>query len=175
MLIVFGGLPGTGKTTLAREVSRRCEAFYLRIDTIEQSIRAADVSHRQIGAAGYAVAMALTRENIAVGRVVVADAVNPVAEARVAWRDIATKLAVPLMEIEVVCSDACEHRRRVESRISDIDGLVPPTWEEVLQRHYEPWNEDHWVIDTSVTGADEAVAAICARMQCATRNIEPGS
>src|SRR5882757_742336 len=106
MLIVFGGLPGTGKTTLAREVSRRCEALYLRIDTIEQSIRAADVSRRQIGAAGYAVAMALARDIVAIGRVVVADAVNPVAEARMAWRDIATKLAVPLVEIEIVCSDA---------------------------------------------------------------------
>jgi predicted kinase len=172
MLVVFGGLPGTGKTTIAREVARRRAAFYARIDTIERSIRSANVLGGEIGAAGFAVAMGLARENLAAGQVVVADAVNPVPEAREAWRDIAAKLSAPLIEIEVVCSDRQEHRRRVEARSSAantagntaIVGLVSPTWDEVLAGHYVPWTEDHWVIDTSVATADEAVAAVCARM-----------
>ena len=64
-LIVFGGLPGTGKTTLSREVARRCGAVYLRIDSIEQSIRA--TMPVEMGAAGYAVAMALARQNLSIG------------------------------------------------------------------------------------------------------------
>jgi len=44
VLIVFGGLPGTGKTAIARELSRRLGASYVRIDTIEQSLRAKWVS-----------------------------------------------------------------------------------------------------------------------------------
>ena len=39
-LIAFGGLPGTGKTVIAREVARGANAVYLRIDSIEQAIRA---------------------------------------------------------------------------------------------------------------------------------------
>ncbi|WP_371126640.1 AAA family ATPase [Variovorax sp. EL159] len=35
MLIVLGGLPGTGKTTIAREIVARSRAVYLRIDAIE--------------------------------------------------------------------------------------------------------------------------------------------
>lgn len=38
MLIVMGGLPGTGKTTLARLLAARIGAVHLRVDTIEQAI-----------------------------------------------------------------------------------------------------------------------------------------
>ncbi|MER6141898.1 AAA family ATPase [Streptomyces sparsogenes] len=38
MLIVIGGLPGTGKTTLARLLAARIGAVHLRVDTIEQAI-----------------------------------------------------------------------------------------------------------------------------------------
>ncbi|WP_381562023.1 hypothetical protein [Streptomyces eurythermus] len=38
MPIVIGGLPGTGKTTLARPPAARLGAVRLRIDTIEQAI-----------------------------------------------------------------------------------------------------------------------------------------
>ena len=38
MLIIFGGLPATGKTTIARDLARQLGATYLRIDTIEHAI-----------------------------------------------------------------------------------------------------------------------------------------
>ena len=43
MLIAFGGLPGVGKTTLAKALAKRQAAVYLRIDTIEQAVRDGDV------------------------------------------------------------------------------------------------------------------------------------
>ena len=39
MLIIFGGLPGTGKTAIARELARQIGAVHLRIDSIEQVIQ----------------------------------------------------------------------------------------------------------------------------------------
>lgn len=39
MLIIFSGLPGCGKSTIARALAKRLGAVYLRIDTIEQAIR----------------------------------------------------------------------------------------------------------------------------------------
>jgi predicted kinase len=52
-LIVFGGLPGTGKTTIARELTRRLGATYLRIDAIEQTLRGAG---HAVGPMGYVIA-----------------------------------------------------------------------------------------------------------------------
>jgi predicted kinase len=88
MLIVFSGPPRTGKTTLARELAASRSATYLRIDTIERAIRNAQVLAADIGPAGYCVALALAESNLAIGRVVIADCVNPVAKSRNAWRTI---------------------------------------------------------------------------------------
>ena len=39
ILYIFSGLPGTGKTTLSQKLCKKIDAFYLRIDTIEQTLR----------------------------------------------------------------------------------------------------------------------------------------
>eukprot|EP01133_Synstelium_polycarpum_P001929 gene1929-2209_t len=141
MLIVFSGLPGTGKTTIAKALAGQSGAVYLRIDTIEQAIRDAGFLEQGVGSSGYQVANALALSNLLLGRTVVVDCVNPVAESRQAWRDTALSAGMPLVNIQVVCSDPHEHQRRVESRTSDIPGLTPPTWQSVLAHEYEPWAE----------------------------------
>ena len=160
MLVVFGGLPGTGKTTLARQVADRLGATYLRIDTIEQALRSSLALPDDVGPAGYEIAYAVCADNLAFGRTVVADCVNPLQVTRAAWREVAARAASPIFEIETVCSDQAEHRRRVESREIDVPGLVPPTWAAVVARDYEPWSGPRMVVDTAITTTAEAVSAI---------------
>ena len=160
MLIVFSGLPGTGKTTLAKALAARLGAVYLRIDSIEQALRSAKVLAHDVGPSGYTVANAMALDNLRLGRTVVADCVNPVQESRLAWRDVAAQTDAPLLDIEVVCSNLQEHRRRVESRRSDVPGLQPPNWESVLAHEYEPWAKAPLVLDTALLSVEQALAAI---------------
>ena len=160
MLIVFSGLPGTGKTTISHRLASRLDAIYLRVDAIEQAIRNAEVLADDVGRSGYLVAIALAQSNLGLGRRVIIDCVNPVAESREAWREVATRAGVPLVDIEVVCSDARVHRRRVETRTVDVPGLKPPTWLSVLQHDYEAWGEGPLWLDSALISPDEAVDAI---------------
>ncbi|MDQ0072317.1 putative kinase [Variovorax boronicumulans] len=156
MLIVLSGLPGSGKTTVARELVGRLSAVYLRIDAIEQALVSAKVLAGEVGSAGYEVAYALARSNLALGLTVVADCVNPLPVTREAWRAVASRV----LEVEIVCSDVAEHRRRVELRTPDIPGHALPDWASVLRHDYAPWTTDRLVIDTAIVSANDAAQRI---------------
>jgi predicted kinase len=154
LLIIFSGRSGAGKTTIARALARSVGAVLLRIDSIEQALRATGV---RVEEEGYRVAHAVASDNLRLGRTVIADCVNPWPLTREAWRRVATDAGARFLDVEIVCSDRDEHRRRVESRVADIAGHVLPTWQDVLDRDYRPWDGERLVIDTSVLSVDEAV------------------
>lgn len=134
VLVVVGGLPATGKSTIATALARRTSASYLRIDRIEQAIVAWSTLSHPVGPVGYAVAHAVAREQLELGLDVIVECVNPTALTRNAWLGTAEAAAAELVEVEVICSDKDEHRRRSEVRSSDVEGLVKPTWTAILER-----------------------------------------
>lgn len=140
VLVVFVGRPGTGKTTLARLASAELTATHLRIDAIEAAIVRSGVVVPPLSPVGYAIAHEIAAASLRAGADVVVDAVSGVPEARAGWVALAAAAGVQLRFIELVVTDAAEHRRRVENRRSDIEGLVVPTWEQVVSLIYEPWD-----------------------------------
>ena len=96
------------------------------------------------------------------GRTVIGDSVNPWMLTRNAWRDAGLRARARVVEIETICSDVEEHRRRVETRAKEVPGLILPDWHAVIERDYHMWDRDHVTIDTadhSVTTCVELIRA----------------
>lgn len=120
-LIVVGGLPGVGKTTVCRQVLGLRPMAWLRIDSIEQALRdSGELLPAAPGGAGYAVAGAVARDVLAAGGGVLAECVNPLPLTRRLWETTAADLGCAFLGVELVCSDTGEHRRRVEGRSSEL-------------------------------------------------------
>ena len=157
VLIIFGGLPRAGKTSIAKELACHLGGVYLRIDPVEQAIRGSGVADKSLYDMGYRVSYSVAEDNLRLGRTVIADSVNPLQLTRDAWIDVADRAGADAVEVEITCSDLKQHRQRVETRVVDIEGLRPPTWQEVVARQYQPWNREHIVIDTAGRSVAESV------------------
>jgi len=158
-LFIFAGLPGSGKTELSQYLAGRVGAFHLRIDTIEQALR--DLCEISVEGEGYRLAYRIAADNLRLGLSVVADSCNPIALTRREWQEVAEIEGAKSINIEVICSDSAEHRRRVESRKPAIPTLELPTWEEVVRREYQPWDESRITIDT----AGRSLEASCTELR----------
>ncbi len=162
VLVVVGGLPATGKSTVASALARQAGFAFVRVDRIEQAIIDTAGLRQPLGPVGYTVAYGVAAEQLRHGVSVVAECVNPLGVTRDAWRDVAAGHGARLVEVELVCTDQAAHREQAQTREVDIPGLRLPDWEQITSREYEPWDRGHLVIDTATRTPAEAVAAILA-------------
>lgn len=161
-LIVFAGLPGSGKSTVAEGLSRSLSIPLFSIDPIEAAMWRDGLARAETGIAAYGVAIALADEHLRLGHSVIVDAVNPVEAPRAAWRSLAAKYRAGLKIIECVCADEAVHRMRIEARIRNIDGMPEVSWARVLQRRaeYQPWTDQRLTLDTSVEPPERLLTTV---------------
>jgi len=160
LLIAFAGLPGSGKSAVARELALRTGAIWLRLDSIEQAIKDSGVVPGDLRDAGYRAAQAVAADNLRLGRDVVADCVNDWKIARDGWQAVGLRAGVEVVWVEIVCSDPVEHRRRVETRVSQVPDLELPDWQAVIEREYHDWDRERLTVDTAGRDASASVEIV---------------
>jgi predicted kinase len=163
-LILMGGLPGAGKSTVAGGLAAELDVTVLSADTVQAALHRAGIAESAAGVASYVVLEALAEKQLEHGRSVLVDAVNPVEAARSMWRALAERRGAALRIIEIVCSDVALHRSRVEARVRNIPGLDELTWARVERRmaNYDAWTGERLVLDSAIADPPTLVAQALA-------------
>ncbi len=164
VLIAFAGLPGTGKSTIAKMLARAIGAVYLRVDAIEGALRSLDPG-RAIGPEGYDIAAALAVSNLETGRDAIVDCVNPWPLTREGFRQAARRAHAEFLGVEIVCADAGLHRERLEGRMNDLPGVPKVEWSAVVARDYRRWDDADIRVDTAATSASQAAEILASRVR----------
>lgn len=161
-LIAMAGLPGVGKSTVARALAQRLPAVLVNVDDVESALIRAEFERSfATGLAAYLVAEQVARANLALGRHVVVDAANYVTYARNIWTSLAREHGVPLLFVEVVCTDLAAHAERLADRPA-VPGLPRLTFDDVVVRYAEtePWGrEPRWLVNTATELDHDAIFA----------------
>jgi predicted kinase len=152
-LIVFSGLPGTGKSTLAEAVGMDLGIPVFAKDWLEATLLRSGLNpmreDKSLGFVGYELLTILAERQLMLGQSVVIDSVAASQTIRDAWRQLAEQYHADWRVIECFCSDESLHRTRLKGRKRDIPGWHELEWSEVerVKRYYTPWTGERLVLD----------------------------
>lgn len=168
-LIAMAGLPGVGKSTVARGLAVRFPAVLVNVDEVESALVRAEFERSfATGLAAYLVAEQVADANLALGQHVVVDAANYVSYARAMWTSLAARHRVGLLFVEVVCTDLAAHAERLASRPL-VPGLPRLTMDDVVVRYAETeaWGaEPLWLVNnTGEVDHDRVFADVLAALE----------
>ena len=160
-LILFSGLAGTGKSTLANVVARELK---MPIISFDYFIDYALPRHMLIDPGKWTnqdvfdMMNQLAEQQLGLGVSVVLDAVYFSQASRDLVRHVAEKSKTRFCAIHTFCSDKEIWRRRVMARADNTSpDETPAKWETIIAEldEFDPWNEDDALFVDAICPIDE--------------------
>lgn len=152
--MLFAGLPGAGKSSVAEAVGRALHVPVFAKDWLEATL--VRCGYRQqgegapaLGLVGYELLTTLAERQLQLGQSVILDSVASTEAVRERWRGLGASHNARWRVIECVCSDEGVHRARLTTRARGIPGWHELDWAEVerVRSYYAPWREGRLVLD----------------------------
>jgi predicted kinase len=152
-LIIFSGLPGTGKSTLAEAVGKALGIPVFAKDWLEAVLLSSGLNptseDKSLGFAGYELLTVLATRQLMLGQSVILDSVAASKTIRDTWLNLAEQYGASCRVIECICSDQSLQRRQLKQRQRNIPGWHELEWSEVerVKGYYSPWEGERITLD----------------------------
>ena len=173
-LIVVCGLPASGKSTVAAALAERSGFAVFNSDVIRKRLAGkapatragagwrAGIYTPEFSAATYAALLDEAAGELEHGNGVIIDATFKEDAERAAMRDLARRMAVPIVFAQCVVS-AAQAKARMAARALEPDAVSDATWEIYLQHQaaFAPFGSVFAACHLEVDGAADAAEAAC--------------
>lgn len=148
-LILFAGMPGSGKTTLARLVAKRMGIPVFAKDRVQRVLRDHNLAEASTGD-GYFIILDMADELLSLGQSVILDATFPLDHFRTVASETAARHKAHFCAFYCYCSDDEVWRARMSQRVQYVPGWKPVGWDDVIRMrdYYQPWNENALSLDS---------------------------
>jgi predicted kinase len=150
-LIVFSGLPGAGKSTLAEAAGRALGVPVYAVDWLLGSLTPFGGYHlEELFTMGGELLTTLAYRQLALGQSAILDFPAEDLGTRIRWRSLAGAAGAEFRVVVCVCSDRELHRARLEGRERGIPGWHDAgNWANVERRlaEFPPWTGEVLTID----------------------------
>ena len=156
-LIVFSGLPGSGKSKLAERIGRDLSIPVYARDWLEAAIVSSDLDFPNkndkfpnLAGAGLSLLNTLAERQLTIGQSAILDSTASKESIRDNWRQLAARHNAAFVGIHCVCSNEEIHKYRLENRDRAIPSWYELEWSQLQDAasRFESWTTDHLVVDS---------------------------